>query len=303
MISFVALALLAQPTSSFPSVHIAGDAFVARVDVVAGADGVVNATLLEPAGFTVGGMPLAPALNTQGLRVAPGTKLSVTVDLGPALTARGVSGDFQLDWLGDEAPAQSVRGVVPFVTEDSFLDETKFPVAALADVHVVLVTNQGTMELEFWPDVAPNHVRNYLELCRTGFYNQTLFHRVGPGFMIQGGDPKTKELKLRNEWGTGSGPRKLVEELSSVKKHERGVLSMASGGPKTNTASSQFFVMHGPNPGLDGKYTCFGRLVSGFDALDKIATANGTPLPDRATFRPTEPQRIEKAILTMVKKG
>jgi cyclophilin family peptidyl-prolyl cis-trans isomerase len=299
----LALALLAQPSCSFPTIQLPGDPFVAKVVVVADAQGEVDAALLEPAGFAIAGKPLGAPLNAAKLKLPPGTRLAVEVDLAAALLSAGLEGDFELDWLGDPAGAQKVRRIEAFETSDSFLDEAKFTTADLAQFRVLMVTNQGPMEVEFWPEVAPNMVRNWLELCRTGFYAGTLFHRVGPGFMIQGGDPKTKELKLRNEWGTGSGPRKLVEELSSVKKHERGVLSMASGGPKTNTASSQFFVMHGPNPGLDGKYTCFGRLVSGFDALDKIATANGTPLPDRATFRPTEPQRIEKAILTMVKKG
>jgi cyclophilin family peptidyl-prolyl cis-trans isomerase len=116
--------------------------------------------------------------------------------------------------------------------------------------------------------------------------------------MIQGGDPKTKDPTKRREWGTGNGPRTLKDEFSSVKKHERGVLSMASSGP--NTASCQFFVMHGPYPSLDGKYSCFGRLVSGFETLDKIATANGTFGPDR-TVSPAQPQRIEKTIIMRVK--
>lgn len=302
MIALVALALVAKQSCSFGTVHVAGDPFVARLQLTAGDDGTLDARLLEPAAFTVGGKELAPSLNKEPLRLAPGTKLSLEVDLGPALAARGIAADFELDWSGDEAPAQAVRVLSPYATQDSFLDEAKFPAAQLADFHVYLVTNQGPMEFEFWPDVAPNHVRNWLELCRTGFYDQTLFHRVGAGFMIQGGDPKTKDPKLKAQWGTGNGPRKLVEELSSVKKHERGVLSMASAGPKTNTGSSQFFVMHGPAPGLDGAYSCFGRLVAGYETLDKIASANGTANPDR-TIKPADPQRIERAIVVLVKKN
>jgi peptidyl-prolyl cis-trans isomerase B (cyclophilin B) len=152
------------------------------------------------------------------------------------------------------------------------------------------------MVAELWPDVAPKHVRNYLELCYTGFYDGTLFHRVGPGFMIQGGDPNTKNAKAPDTWGTGQGPRKLNAEFNA-KKHTRGVLSMARGDDP-NSATCQFFVMHATSPGLDGKYSGFGTLIDGFEALDKIATAPGTPIPNMpGTFRPNEPQRIEHAVV------
>ena len=294
----LALALLAQPSCSFPTIQLPGDPFVAKVVVVADATGEVDASLLEPAGFAIAGKPLGAPLNATKLKLPPGTKLSIEVDLAAALLASGLVGDFELDWLGDPAGPQKVRRIEAFETSDSFLDEAKFPTAELAQFRVLLATNQGQMEVEFWPDVAPGMVRNWLELCRTGFYAGTLFHRVGPGFMIQGGDPKTKDPSKRGEWGTGNGPRTMKDEFSSVKKHERGVLSMASSGP--NTASCQFFVMHGPYPSLDGKYSCFGRLVSGYETLDKIATANGTVGRDR-TVSPAQPQRIDKAIIMRVK--
>src|SRR5882672_1938433 len=108
------------------------------------------------------------------------------------------------------------------------LDFMKIDAKELVNYHVVLNTNQGEMEFEMWPDVAPNHVRNFLDLAYTGFYDGVIFHRVIPGFMIQGGDPTTKDAKRQAEWGTGQGPRKLQSEFNK-KKHLRGVLSMARG--------------------------------------------------------------------------
>jgi peptidyl-prolyl cis-trans isomerase B (cyclophilin B) len=110
--------------------------------------------------------------------------------------------------------------------------------------------------------------------------------------MIQGGDPTGT--------GSGNGPRTLKSEFTREKKHERGVLSMARTADP-NSASCQFFVMHGPAPGLDGQYSIFGKLVSGYETLDKIASAPGTKI-DQATVRPTEPQRIEKAIVLRIAK-
>ncbi|MBL8859611.1 MAG: peptidylprolyl isomerase [Planctomycetes bacterium] len=170
------------------------------------------------------------------------------------------------------------------------------PTESLSKYFVLLETNRGNMYAELWPEVAPKHVRNYLDLCYTDFYDGVLFHRVGPGFMIQGGDPKTKDESKRGEWGTGSGPRMVNAEFNA-KKHVRGVLSMARGSD-VNSASCQFFVMHAAYPSLDGKYTGFGMLLDGFETLDKIVTAPGEALdPQASTFRPTAPQRIEHAIV------
>ena len=137
----------------------------------------------------------------------------------------------------------------------------EMPASELANFHVVVDTNQGEMEVEFWPDVAPNHVRNFLDLAYSGFYDKKTFHRVIPGFMIQGGCPQGS--------GMGDGPRRLKAEFNA-KKHTKGVLSMArSSNP--DSASCQFFVMHAASPHLDGQYSAFGKLVRGLEALDKIA--------------------------------
>jgi peptidyl-prolyl cis-trans isomerase B (cyclophilin B) len=140
------------------------------------------------------------------------------------------------------------------------LDFLKMPAGELVQFHVVMDTNQGEMEVEFWPDVAPEHVRNFLDLAYTGFYDKKTFHRVIKGFMIQGGCPQGS--------GMGDGPRKLKAEFSA-RKHTKGVLSMArSSNP--NSASCQFFVMHADSPHLDGQYSAFGKLVRGVETLDKI---------------------------------
>lgn len=135
----------------------------------------------------------------------------------------------------------------------------------------VVKTNVGEMVLEFWPDVAPKHVENFKTLAKKGFYDGTAFHRVIKGFMIQGGDPKTKDESKASEWGTGDPGYKINAEFNN-KKHVRGVLSMARGGDP-NSAGSQFFICHGDPSFLDGKYTAFGKLIKGDEVLEKIATA------------------------------
>ena len=276
----LALALLAQPSCSFPTIQLPGDPFVAKVVVVADANGEVDASLLEPAGFAIAGKPLGAPLNATKLKLPPGTKLSIEVDLAAALLASGLVGDFELDWLGDPAGPQKVRRIEAFETSDSFLDEAKFPTAELAQFRVLLATNQGQMEVEFWPETAPNHVRNFLDLCQAGFYDGVVFHRVIPGFMIQGGDPTGT--------GTGGGPRRLKAEFSQ-RPHKKGVLSMARSSDP-NSASCQFFVMHDTSPHLDGQYSAFGVVVRGLEVVDAIAKTRTGP-----GDRPVSKQEIKSA--------
>jgi len=158
-------------------------------------------------------------------------------------------------------------------------DFLKAPANDLSGFHVVMQTTQGEMELEFWPDVAPEHVRNFLDLAGRGFYDGRGFHRVIKGFMIQGGCPRGD--------GTGDGPRRLKAEFNP-RKHEKGVLSMARSSDP-NSASCQFFVMHERSPHLDGQYSAFGKVVRGLDVVDKIATTKTGP-----GDRPATPQKIEK---------
>jgi len=134
----------------------------------------------------------------------------------------------------------------------------------------VLKTSKGEMVLEFWPDVAPKHVANFKKLAKDGFYDGTAFHRVIKGFMIQGGDPLTKDPSKESEWGTG-GPGYKVDAEFNKKPHARGVLSMARS-QDPNSAGSQFFICHDDASSLDGKYTGFGKLIKGDEVLEKIAT-------------------------------
>ena len=132
----------------------------------------------------------------------------------------------------------------------------------------VLETNMGTIELKFFHDKAPNHVENFQKLAKEGFYNGTTFHRVIPGFMIQGGDPNSKDPNQRQSHGTG-GPGYSVDAEFNDTKHERGILSMARA-QDPNSAGSQFFIVVKDSLFLDQNYTAFGEVVQGMDVVDKI---------------------------------
>lgn len=139
----------------------------------------------------------------------------------------------------------------------------------------VIKTSEGEMVLEFWPEVAPGHVENFKKLASKGFYDGTCFHRVIKGFMIQGGDPLTKDEANAGRWGTG-GPGYQIKAEFNDKAHTRGVLSMArSANP--DSAGSQFFICHGDPRFLDKQYTAFGKLIKGDDVLEKIATTKTRP--------------------------
>jgi len=146
----------------------------------------------------------------------------------------------------------------------------------------VITTSEGVMVLEFYPDVAPHHVDNFKKLARAGFYDGTAFHRVIPGFMIQGGDPNTKDESAKDTWGQG-GPGYTINAEFNSKHHARGILSMARANDP-NSAGSQFFICQADCGQLDGQYTVFGNLIKGFDVLDKIATTP-TEAPDRPIKR------------------
>jgi peptidyl-prolyl cis-trans isomerase B (cyclophilin B) len=156
------------------------------------------------------------------------------------------------------------------------------PVVPNTNEVAVITTSEGVMVLEFYPDVAPNHVANFKKLARSGFYDGTCFHRVIPGFMIQGGDPNTKNDSAKDSWGQG-GPGYTINAEFNARHHARGILSMARTSDP-NSAGSQFFICHADAWNLDGQYTVFGNLIKGFDVLDKIA-ATPTEGPDRPVKR------------------
>jgi peptidyl-prolyl cis-trans isomerase B (cyclophilin B) len=150
------------------------------------------------------------------------------------------------------------------------------------DEVAVIETNKGRIVFMFFPDVAPNHVANFKELARKGFYNGTKFHRVIPSFMIQGGDPNSKDNDRSND-GMGNADKNVDAEFSEV-DHRRGIVSMARGGNDINSASSQFFIVVKDSAFLNGQYSAFGKVLSGMDVADKIKNlprdANDNPLPE-----------------------
>ena len=153
---------------------------------------------------------------------------------------------------------------------------------------IIEMENGGKIELELYPEAAPKTVENFLKLVGEGFYDGLIFHRVIPGFMIQGGDP------LGN--GMGGSKEKIHGEFRSNGhnnpiKHERGVISMARAYD-TNSASSQFFIMHANAPHLDGDYAAFGKVVSGIEVVDEIAS-----IPTDYSDRPKIAVRIKKAYI------
>lgn len=136
---------------------------------------------------------------------------------------------------------------------------------------VTIKTNLGMIELELFADKAPETVANFEKLAKSGFYNDTLFHRVIKDFMIQAGDPNTKDRSAVSTFGTGGPGYAFKDEINDVKL-VRGVLAMANAGPNTN--GSQFFIVTAPEtPWLDGKHTAFGKVVSGMEVVDKIENA------------------------------
>jgi peptidyl-prolyl cis-trans isomerase B (cyclophilin B) len=143
------------------------------------------------------------------------------------------------------------------------------------DEVAVINTTEGTMVLEFWPDVAPKHVANFKKLANDKFYDGTCFHRVIKGFMIQGGDPLTKDDSKQSMWGTG-GPGWKVPAEFNEKSHVRGVLS-AARSQDPNSAGSQFFICHDKATFLDRQYTAFGKLIKGDEVLEKINTTQTGP--------------------------
>jgi cyclophilin family peptidyl-prolyl cis-trans isomerase len=134
----------------------------------------------------------------------------------------------------------------------------------------IISSNLGDIKLEFYPEHAPKTVENFRELANRGFYDGLIFHRIVPNFVIQGGDPNTRELNNRTRWGTG-GPGWNIKAEFNKNKHSRGTLSMARS-QDPDSAGSQFFIVLKDSNFLDGQYTVFGRVISGMDIVDKIAS-------------------------------
>jgi peptidyl-prolyl cis-trans isomerase B (cyclophilin B) len=155
----------------------------------------------------------------------------------------------------------------------------------------VIKTSEGDMVVQFWTDAAPNTVENFKKLARQGFYDGTIFHRIVKGFMIQGGDPNSKDPAKASSYGTGDPGYKIKAEFNDH-SHDRGVISMARG-PDPDSAGSQFFICLAPVRRLDGQYTTFGKLIKGDDVLQKIGDTPVTNNGMGETSRPTKRIVIE----------
>src|SRR6266571_3896566 len=156
----------------------------------------------------------------------------------------------------------------------------------------VIKTSEGDMVVEFWNDAAPNTIENFKKLARSGFYNGTICHRIVKGFMIQGGDPNTKDASKESSYGMGDPGYKIKAEFNDH-SHDRGVISMARG-PDPDSAGSQFFICLAPQPRLDHQYTTFGKLMKGDDVLEKIGNTSVNTNAAGEMSKPTKRVTIEK---------
>jgi len=175
-------------------------------------------------------------------------------------------------------------GAAAFAADEK--KEEKTPMNSSNEV-AVLKTSEGDMVVQFWTDAAPNTVENFKKLARQGFYDGTIFHRIVKEFMIQGGDPNSKDPAKENSYGQG-GPGYNIKAEFNDHSHDRGVVSMARG-PDPDSAGSQFFICLAPVHRLDHQYTTFGKLIKGQDVLEKIGdipvTRNSMGEPSKPTKR------------------
>ena len=155
-----------------------------------------------------------------------------------------------------------------------------------------ITTQFGNIELEFYSDVAPKTVENFKKLAKNRFYDGLIFHRIVPGFVIQGGDPYTRDTSDRIRWGTG-GPGWNIKAEFNKNKHSRGTISMARS-QDPDSAGSQFFIVLQDSFFLDGKYTVFGRVISGMDIVDKISS-----LKTDSTDAPVDPEQARMITVTI----
>ncbi len=185
--------------------------------------------------------------------------------------------------------ATTEASVPPPASPTTAAAEEKRPMSAYQNKVAELHTSAGEIDIRFFPDVAPNHVKNFIDLAEKGFYNGTKFHRVIPGFMIQGGDPNTVSGSPAT-WGTGGSGKNVAAEFNSV-SHKRGIVSMARSNDP-DSASSQFFIVTSDSTFLDKQYTAFGQVTKGMDVADKIVNA-----PKGAQDRPNNPTSIDKIVI------
>ena len=246
-------------SAAAPALYVEGEPFAVTLSVQADAEkaSLVPADALTPASWLVDGKPLSRRGDDAALRLQPGQSLETVIDLAPLLLDR--MGDDRRDFRVAYGKDADATEVIFLGLPESGIDFMALPEEQLANYQVVFETTDGVIWLELWPDVAPNHVRNFLDLCASGFYDGSPFHRVIPTFMVQGG--RAKDGK--------PAPRKVDAEFSQ-RPHEAGVLSAARLGNDVNSASSEFFIVHRASRHLDGNYSAYGRVITGMDAVEGI---------------------------------
>jgi peptidyl-prolyl cis-trans isomerase B (cyclophilin B) len=187
----------------------------------------------------------------------------------------------------------SILAVTLFLSAALFAaEETKEnPPMNASDEVAVIKTSEGDMVVQFWNDAAPNTIENFKKLARSGFYDGTIFHRIVKGFMIQGGDPNSKDLGKESSYGQGGPGYKIKAEFND-RSHERGVISMARSSDP-DSAGSQFFICLASVPRLDHQYTTFGKLIKGDDVLEKIGDTPVTRSNTGENSKPTKRVVIE----------
>jgi cyclophilin family peptidyl-prolyl cis-trans isomerase len=202
-----------------------------------------------------------------------------------ATTATGYSATTSSS-VSNPAKATPASAPKPTAEENRPMDYYKDKVAELH-------TSAGEIDIRFYPEAAPNHVKNFIDLSEKGFYNGVKFHRVIPKFMIQAGDPNTISSPP-STWGSGGSPNKLKAEFNDI-HHARGIVSMARTNDP-NSASSQFFICVADAGYLDKQYTVFGKVTKGMDVADKIVNAPRDP-----NDRPDNPVSIDKIVIREAK--
>jgi len=207
----------------------------------------------------------------------------------PASTTNNETTAATTDTTITTSSATATEATVPPATTSSAAAEENRPMSQYQNKVAEVHTSAGEIDIRFFPDVAPNHVKNFIDLAEKGFYNGTKFHRVIPGFMIQGGDPNTVSGSP-SSWGTGGSGKNVAAEFNSI-SHKRGIVSMARSNDP-NSASSQFFIVVADSTFLDKQYTVFGQVTKGMDIADKIVNT-----PRDGQDRPNSPTSIDKIVI------
>jgi len=196
-------------------------------------------------------------------------------------------------WVGGSSKQQVIQEPITAITtptENNLPETTTTTTNKESMTTAIVTTNKGVITLELFADKAPKTVENFVKLANAGFYNGTRFHRVIKGFMIQGGDPLSKDTSMQSRWGQGGPGYQFADEIHAENDNVVGTISMANAGPNTN--GSQFFINTANNNFLDTKHTVFGRVIAGMDVVTVIENVKTTQ--PGILDRPVEDMIIEK---------